>query len=563
MSPMLILSVAICAVALVWAVVLFRGRPVWRLGALAGVVAILLVRQVVTLLLGDGVSMDLPLVDHLAQVPDLALSILGLVALVFVHRHTVHVRQAASMLPLHEPHWRALIENALDQDLIAILDEDGVIQYVSPSTEQILGFDRKDLIGRSVYSLVHPRDRSRVQKAFTEGLRTPGPAAPMELRFPHRDRSWRWLEVIGNNLLGDPELHCVIVTCRDVTDRKRRENEVRLRWDQTQQFLDVAEVMFVALDRKGHLTLVNRKGVRLLGYGSEAELLGRDWFATCLPPELAPEVRQVFQDCMAGTIDGASYYENPVRTKDGRKRLVAWHNVVLRDEAGKPVGTLSAGEDISDRKEIEQDLLNFRLGIEKSSEVVFLTDVDGKIRYANPSFQKVYGYSPEEVIGQTPRILKSGNMSAKTYEEFWKALLSKQVVTGELVNQTKHGVVLTVESSVSPVLGEDGSIIGFLAIQRDITKRKDTEKALRRSEASFRELIQHAVYGIYRSTPDKLWLVFRLMQVIIFGWRSGGGKALFFRPFQYAAFPKLKLGVFRRIFWRAAQRIVFINVVQN
>jgi PAS domain S-box-containing protein len=395
-----------------------------------------------------------------------------------------------------------LIENALDQDLIAILDQDAVIRYVSPSTKQILGHERGDLIGEAVYDLVHPRDRSWVQKAFTEGLRTPGPAAPIELRFPHKDGSWRWLEAIGNNLLGDPELRCVVVTCRDVTDRKVRESEVQLRWNQTQQFLDVAEVMFVALDRDGRITLANRKALRLLGYDDEGDLLGRDWFGTCLPPEIAPQVRQVFRDCMAGTVDGASYYENPVRTRDGHTRLIAWHNVVLRETTDRPVGTLSSGEDISHRKEIEQELLKFRLGIEKSSEVVFLTDVDGKIRYANPSFERVYGYASEEVIGKTPRILKSGKMSTKTYEEFWKALLSKQVVTGELVNQTKHGILITVESSVSPVLGEDSSIIGFLAIQRDISKRKETERALRRSEAGYRELIQHAVYGIYRSTPD-------------------------------------------------------------
>ncbi len=505
MSPILLLSLAISAAALVWTAILFRERPVWRLGVLAGVVAILLAHQVVTVFL-RGIRLGVPLLDHFAELPDLALSIVAFATVVFVHRHTVHVRQTASLLPLHEPHWRALIENALDQDLIAILDADAVIQYVSPSTQQILGYDRRDLTGRPVYGLVHPRDRSMVQRAFAEGLRKPGPAQPMELRFPHKNGSWRWLEAVGNNLLGDPELHCVVVTCRDVTERKQREEEVQLRWDQTQQFLDVAEVMFVALDREGRITLVNRKGVSLLGYDDEVELRGKDWFLTCIPPDLVPQVRRVFRDHMEGAAEGAAYNENAVLTKDGRKPLIAWHNVVLRDESGRPVGTLSAGEDISNRKEMEQELLKFRLGIEKSSEVVFLTDVDGKILYANPSFERVYGYRQDEIIGQTPRILKSGQMSVKTYEEFWKALLSKQVVTGELINQTKHGVMITVESSVSPVLGEDGSIVGFLAIQRDITKRKDTERALRRSEAGYRELIQHAVYGIYRSTPDGKFL---------------------------------------------------------
>jgi PAS domain S-box-containing protein len=501
MSPLLIPAIGLTVAALVWSLVLFRWRRVMRLGALAAVLALLLLHQVLELLRA-GVLASTPLSDHVRVLPDLALSAVALAVVVFIHRHTVQAGRDASALPLRELHWRALVENALDRDIIAILNADAVILYVSPSAESLLGYTAKEIAGRSVFTLVHPRDESQAKSAFLEGLRTPGPAAPLELRVKHGDGTWRWLEIVGNNMLGNPDLSCVVLSCRDVTERRRREGEVQNRWAQTQQFLNVAEVMFVALDRDGRITLVNRSGVNLLGYDDASELEGRDWFATCLPPEQVPAVRSVFRDCIDGKVKAARYYENEVLTKDRRRRLMAWHNVVLRNESGMPIGTLSAGEDITDRKEMEQELLKFRLGIEKSNEVVFLTDVKGEILYANPAIERVYGYSPEEALGQTPRILKSGLMPPGTYEEFWNALLARQVVSGEFINKTKHGRILTVEGTVSPVLGEDGEIVGFLAIQHDISKRKETERALRRSEASYRELIRNATYGIYRSTPD-------------------------------------------------------------
>ncbi|MDH3457064.1 MAG: PAS domain S-box protein [Gemmatimonadota bacterium] len=501
MSLLLIPAIGLTTVAVVWSIVLFRWRRVMRLGALAAVLALLLLHQVVELL-RDGVMGSASLTDHARVLPDLALSAVALAVVVFIHRHTVRARRNSSALPLREPHWQALVENALDRDIIVILNADAVILYVNPSAQGLLGYTAEEVAGRSVFTLVHPQDESRAKSAFVEGIQSPGPAAPIELRVKHRDDSWRWLEIVGNNMLGDPDLSCVVLSCRDVTERRRQEGDVQGRWAQTQQFLNVAEVMFVALDRDGRITLVNRKGVNLLGYDDETELEGREWFSMCLPPEQVPAVRGVFQDCIDGNVKAAQYYENEIVTKDGRRRLIAWHNVVLRNEAGMPIGTLSAGEDITHRKEMEQELLKFRLGIEKSNEVVFLTDVNGDILYANPAFERVYGFSPEEVLGQTPRILKSGLMPTETYTEFWKALLAKQVVSGELVNKTKHGRIVTVEGTVSPVLGEDGAIIGFLAIQHDVTKRKDTERALRRSEASYRQLIEHATYGIYRSTPD-------------------------------------------------------------
>ena len=127
-----------------------------------------------------------------------------------------------------------------------------------------------------------------------------------------------------------------------------------------------------------------------------------------------------------------------------------------------------------------QDLVKFKLGIERSTEAMFITDTEGRIIYANPAFERVYGFGVEEALGKTPRIIKSGVIPQERYKDFWDALLSKQVVAGEIVNKTKDGRLILIDGSNNPILDDAGNLLGFLAIHRDITERKRAEEALSR-----------------------------------------------------------------------------------
>ena len=122
----------------------------------------------------------------------------------------------------------------------------------------------------------------------------------------------------------------------------------------------------------------------------------------------------------------------------------------------------------------------FRLGLERSGDAVFMTDREGTIVYANPSFEKVYGYPLDEVIGQNPRIIKSGVIPQDQYKHFWETLLNKGTISGELVNKRKDGRLIPIDGTNSPILDENGNILGFLAIHSDITERKEYEESLSR-----------------------------------------------------------------------------------
>ena len=136
--------------------------------------------------------------------------------------------------------------------------------------------------------------------------------------------------------------------------------------------------------------------------------------------------------------------------------------------------------------------------VKNAADGIMMTDLQGTIRYVNPSFTAMTGYSSEEAVGQTPRLLKSGVHSVAFYAEMWGTLRSGRVWRGELTNRRKDGTTYHYESRVSPVHDANGGISGYVAIMRDITERKQAEQAEREREQQFRAMAD--------GCPMPLWI---------------------------------------------------------
>lgn len=134
-------------------------------------------------------------------------------------------KQAEKSLQLSEERFRALFENTMD--MVVVVDSNGTNRMQSPSVEKILGYRPEERLGQNAFEFVHPQDRSKVYKAFTEGIPTPESTNTVEHRIRHRDGSWRFLESRGRNLLHDPALSGILINARDITDRKRTEQELK------------------------------------------------------------------------------------------------------------------------------------------------------------------------------------------------------------------------------------------------------------------------------------------------------------------------------------------------
>ncbi len=133
-------------------------------------------------------------------------------------------KAAERSLRASERYFRSLIENALDT--ITILDEDGIIVYQSPSSGRVLGYPPEELAGTVVFDYLHPTDQPTAREEFIDALVQGRGRQPVEVRFRHRDGSWRTLEVIGQNLLDDPVVGGIVVNARDITARKRAEERL-------------------------------------------------------------------------------------------------------------------------------------------------------------------------------------------------------------------------------------------------------------------------------------------------------------------------------------------------
>ncbi len=138
------------------------------------------------------------------------------------------------------------------------------------------------------------------------------------------------------------------------------------------------------------------------------------------------------------------------------------------------------------RRKVESEIQKLTHAVEQSSGTIIITDTNGIIEYANPAFTRLTGYTSEEVMGKTPRVVKSGKASPEVYEELWKTIKSGNEWKGEFCNRKKNGELFWESVSITPVKNAEGVITNFIAVKDEITKRKRAERELRDSEEKLR-----------------------------------------------------------------------------
>jgi diguanylate cyclase (GGDEF)-like protein/PAS domain S-box-containing protein len=239
---------------------------------------------------------------------------------------------AVQALRRSEAYFRALVENA--RDVIHVINEDRTTRYITPSIRHLLGWDPEEMVGKNALDLVHPDDVEAALEQIRLGRERPGMGRPLTVRVRHRDGSWRVFEAIGRNLLDDPRVRGIIVNSRDVTERRRAEEQsLRLAVFARENPNPIFE-----LSPDGAVVWVNAAGQRLV-----AEL-GVDGPAWVFPPEHAELLRQ------------ASGEGTGIRAREARvgARVFAWSY-----HPQPSLGTVHLfGEEVTDQKRVEDRLLH-------------------------------------------------------------------------------------------------------------------------------------------------------------------------------------------------------------
>lgn len=273
-----------------------------------------------------------------------------------------------------ERRLRMLFDNVADA--IYVFDLDGQILDANNMACEMLGYCRDELLSMKVYDVISPeyvaRARERVGRfhEVDEGYyqsyhrRRDGTDVPIEIHSRRVEYG------------GAPAVFSIV---RDISARVAAERALRDEEERAQQYLDIAGVIILALDRAGNIVLLNRQGHAVLGCEREA-VIGLNWCDHFVPEREREMVRARLTHLFeTGTVVDHEV-ENLVLTRQGEERIIAWRNVALRDEAGEVTGLLSSGEDVTERRQAEQALREseqrFRTLVDSIGDLVFTLDTE-------------------------------------------------------------------------------------------------------------------------------------------------------------------------------------------
>ncbi|MFC1569741.1 PAS domain S-box protein [bacterium] len=406
----------------------------------------------------------------------------------------------------------------LHEDII-IIDRNYKIVDINASALITSGHLREEVIGQYCYEIFHGYhescDQHGEQCHLKEVFKT---EKSINCQHEHAcaDGSSISMDILISPIKNKQgQVTHVIEIMRDISNFLEVKKEVLFQGKKAQQYLDVVGVMIVAIDVNQKVKLINRKGCEILGY-PEDEVVGKNWIECFLPQKNVKQVKSVFKQIISGKLEPVEYYENPVLTKSGQERIIAWHNSILYDENGKITGTLSSGNDITERKYAEQSLrdseIRFRALTTSAPVGIFQADVKGNGVFVNEAVCLFTGLSYEACLG-------SGWTAAVHPDDKNRVLrLWKDTVAGKasfdtelrFINTKKEIIWLT--SHVASLMDSDGTVVGFIGTLTEITELKQTEKLLYEK--------QQFIESILSLSPDVFYIYDLIEQKNIY---SNGG----------------------------------------
>ena len=403
-----------------------------------------------------------------------------------------HLEQKDQALRFSEVRFRRLFETSKDGIMI-VDDATGMIVDVNPSMATIMGISQEYFLGKRMVELEFLKSVIAQKNGLPESQQheyVRYKDQPMETV----DGRMIYVEFISNSYKVNHR-DVMQLNIRDITDLVAAEHERDRLSAKLSHYLSTSPTVTYSMMLKDGATQwqwVSENIRSLLGYSSE-EALAPDWW-----------FQNVNATDRAGTLGAiAELSKNEASVREYRFIKKDRNSVWLHDEmrlvhdGGKEseiVGTLT---DISARKKAEEEIHLKGSALEAAANAVVITNRDGNIKWANPAFETLTGYSRAEVIGKNPReLVQSGRQDAEFYRKLWDAILSGNTWRGELENRRKSGEPYTEEMTITPVIDGMGYINNFIAIKSDITERKRSreslESALREKSELLRE-IHHRV----------------------------------------------------------------------
>ncbi|MCB1219876.1 MAG: PAS domain S-box protein [Planctomycetales bacterium] len=397
---------------------------------------------------------------------------IGSLALV---RDVTEQMRTEEVLRESEEKYRTLVNDISEG--IFVVDGENRFRFANPALERIMGVERGGLDGRAITEFLDDDQVSVVNRQ--DRLRQAGMGSSYRLRITRSDDEQRICLISSNpNTASDGSFLGSSGIVQDITEQERTLELLRANEEKFRHFYHNAPVMMYSIDSEGFIIDVNQKWLDETGYSRE-EVIGHrgDFLMT---PESVQSMREVVdpQFQRVGRIHDIPF---TYICSDGTLIDVLLDCEMSIDPSGHGV-SLAIVRNVTEQNAAENQLRQVVIAVESAHEAIMTTDSRGVITYVNPAFEAITGYSRQEAIGSTPRLLSSGEMEEQFHREMWQQISRGEVWHGTFINRRKDGSIYQEEATISPVRDSRGELAGYVAVKRDVTRQLAMEEQLKQSQ---------------------------------------------------------------------------------
>jgi PAS domain S-box-containing protein len=386
-------------------------------------------------------------------------------------------KRAEEALRDSESRKSAMLESALDA--VISMDHQGRIIEFNPAAEEMFGYARSRALGRPAEELLIP-ERLRGTQILGRPAGTDA-GRRVETPVTRADGSEFPAEISMSETVVHGGQPVLTVFVRDVTEQLRSEAAAA----QLASVVASSDDAIMSIDLNGNIRTFNRGAERLYGYAA-GEVLGRP-VTTLIPEERRAEEEQIL--ARIGRGEPVEHHETVRLTKDGRRISVSLTVSPIRDGTGRITGASKIARDIGDRIRAEAARAQLAAIVASSEDAIISKDLDGVITSFNAGAERLFGYTAEEVIGRSIRILIPPDRLDEEDMILGKIRRGEPVHHYETVRLKKNGELLDISLTVSPMRDSAGRIVGASKIARDVTQRRRVEAELN----SYREDLERQV----------------------------------------------------------------------
>ncbi len=375
-----------------------------------------------------------------------------------------------------EAKFRAIVENS--HDGILFVDENNIITYRNPSYPRINGYTDEERLGHDLVEIVHPDDVVAFRQSWAEMLSQPETVCAMQYRIRHKDGSWRWIDTAAQNLLANTNVRAVVMTVRDITERKQAEQALIDSEERFQLAARANRDIIWDWDIVHDRVWFSERFFEVFGYDPATFPKGVNGWAQLVHPE----------DNWVIPFDGSGYasHEYRLRRADGAWAYVRDRSCLVRDAAGNPYRKIGVIMDISEEKRVQQALEEseerLRTIVELAPDGIFVVGKQGQIIEVNQAACKQLGYTRDQLLRLT-----IADFIGSRFANRVTTRLKGQIPDGsyESAHVRADGLEIPVEVGVAQVMFRGQP--AFIGIARDISDRKRAEEQREALEQQLRQ----------------------------------------------------------------------------